>query len=280
MELVSIVVYPVKSCRGIAVTRAHVVKRGLALDRRWMITDEHGQFVTQRQEPRLSLVDVAVVGDALRLSSAHAGEVWIPITTEHGSAIEVEIWGRRVQAIAHEQASRWMSAYVARSLRVVHLPERFASPSTSRFAQPGDEVSFADGYPVLVCTEESLADLGGRIESRGEMRVPMVRFRPNVVVRGAPAWDEDTWATITIGGVPMRAPKACDRCVMTTIDPATAKLGAEPLRTLASFRRRDNGVWFGVNLVPNHEGDIAIGDEVRVTARVPPPAWGGARAPA
>jgi uncharacterized protein YcbX len=162
----------------------------------------------------------------------------------------------------------------------VHLPESLPSPSASRFARPGDEVSFADGYPLLVATEESLDDLGARIEARGGTRIPMVRFRPNVVVRGGPAWDEDGWATLTIGRVPLRAPKPCDRCVVTTIDPSTARAGAEPLRTLASFRKRGESVWFGVNLAPDGQGEIAIGDPVRVIERAPAPAFDGAKAPA
>jgi uncharacterized protein YcbX len=271
VELVSIVVYPVKSCRGIALSAARIEKRGIAMDRRWMIVDAAGRFVTQREEPRLALIDVAVEGGALRLSSANAGEVELPITTEDGPQLEVEIWSRRVRAVVHEPGGRWLSAYVGRPLQLVHLPASAASPSSSRLTQPGDEVSFADGYPLHVATEESLADLGARMEARGSARVPMVRFRPNVVVRGATAWDEDGWARIAIGEVALRAPKGCDRCVMTTIDPATARLGAEPLRTLASFRKRDNAVWFGVNLTPDAEGAIAVGDSVRVIARVSAP---------
>lgn len=273
MELVAITIYPVKSCRGIAVERARVEKRGLAGDRRWMIVDTAGKFVTQREEPRLSLVDVALGDDAITLSAAGSGAVAIPLATEDGPRASVEIWSRRVDAVVHEGASAWMSAYLGRAVRLVHLPERWPSPSASRHARPGDEVSFADGYPLLVATEESLGDLGARIEAQGGVRVPMVRFRPNVVVRGAPAWDEDGWATIAIGEVGMRAPKACERCVMTTIDPATAALGLEPLRTLARFRRRDHGVWFGVNLVPDAVGEIALGAPVRVVERAVPPVF-------
>jgi uncharacterized protein YcbX len=269
----AIVVFPVKSCRGIAMTSARVEKRGLALDRRWMIADELGRFVTQREEPRLCLVDVAIDGDRLRLSADGCGEVVLPVTTEEGTRVEVDVWGRRMQSVAHDEASRWTSAFLSRPVRVVHLPDRFASPLASRRALPGDEVSFADGYPLLVATEESLDDLGARIEARGGERVPMARFRPNVVVQGAPAWDEDAWATFTLGAVTVRAPKPCERCVITTIDPATARAGPEPLRTLASFRKRERGVWFAINVVPVTLGDVAVGDDVRVLERVEPPAF-------
>ncbi len=273
MELVGITLYPVKSCRGIAIERARVEKRGLSRDRRWMVVDEAGRFITQREEPRLALVDVSLATETITLSAPEAGAVSIPVTTEDGARVPTTTWGRAATGVAHAAASGWMSAHLARPVRVVHLPDSSPSPSASRFARAGDEVSFADGYPLLVACEESLDDLGARIEARGGARVPMIRFRPNVVVRGAPAWDEDGWAAIAIGGVRMRAPKACDRCVMTTIDPATARAGAEPLRTLATFRRRDGGVWFGVNLVPDETGEIAVGDAVAVTERAPPPAF-------
>lgn len=278
IELASITIYPVKSCRGVALASSRVLRRGLALDRRWMVVDAVGRFLTQREEPRLALVDTEIQGDAIRLSARDHGEATIPITTEAGALTDVEIWGRRVRALAHEDAGRFVSALLGRQARVVHLPERYASPSASRHARPGDEVSFADGYPLLVASEGSLDDLGARIEARGDARVPMVRFRPNVVVRGAPAWDEDGWAAIAIGGVRLRAPKPCERCVMTTIDPASAKAGPEPLRTLASFRKREGGVWFGVNLQPDDEGDVAVGDPVRVLERKPAPVFEGAKA--
>ena len=270
MKLVAITVYPVKSCRGIALTRARVERRGLANDRRWMVVDDAGRFVTQREEARLALVDVGIEDEAITMSVDRSC-VAMPIAIEDGIRIEVDVWGRRVLAIAHDEASRWMSAHLARNVRVVHLPASSEAPSASPFARPGDEVSFADGYPLLAATEESLADLGARIEARGVARVPMERFRPNVVLRGAAAWDEDAWGTIAIGALTLRAPKACDRCVITTIDPSTARAGPEPLRTLATFRRRDHGVWFGVNLVPDSFGEITIGDAAEVTERIPPP---------
>jgi uncharacterized protein YcbX len=272
IELRAITIYPVKSCRGIAIDRARVLKRGLEHDRRWMITDGDGRFVTQREEPRLSLIDSAIDDKTITLG-ANGSSVVFPIAIDDGPRIDVEIWSRRVVAIEHVIASEWASDYLRRRVRMVHLPETTPSAVISRYARDGDEVGFADGFPLLAATEESLADLGARIEARGGKRVPMHRFRPNVVVRGAPAWDEDGWTSIAIGETTLRAPKACDRCVVTTIDPATARAGPEPLRTLATFRRRDNAVWFAINLVPDTLGTIAVGDEVRVIDRVTPPTF-------
>lgn len=273
MELSSIVVFPIKSCRGIAVSHARVEKRGLAGDRRWMLVDERGRFFSQREEPRLALVDVGIEGEAIVASQPDAGELRLPRTHEDGERVAVEVWSRPIHARVHDEGSRWFSAWLGRPLRLVHLPDGEPSPLASKRALPGEEVSFADGYPLLACTLASLDALGDRIEGRGGQRVPMSRFRPNLVVRGGAAWDEDAWGTLEVGSVGMRAPKPCERCVMTTIDPSTARLGAEPLRTLASFRRRENGVWFGVNLAPTSLGTIALGDPVHVVERIEPPAF-------
>ena len=273
MELASIVVHPIKSCRGIEVARARVEKRGLAGDRRWMLVDERGVFVSQREEPRLSLVDVAIEGDEILVAQRDAGELRLPRTIAEGPRAAVDVWKRPIHGRVHEEGSRWFSRWLGRPLRLVHLPDVEPSPLVSKRALPGEEVSSADGYPLLVCTIASLDALGDRIEARGGVRVPMQRFRPNVVVRGGAPWDEDAWSTLRVGAVGMRAPKPCERCVMTTIDPATARLGPEPLRTLATFRRRENGVWFGVNLVPTSLGEIAIGDPVRIDERIEPPSF-------
>lgn len=273
MDLASIVVYPIKSCRGIEVARARVEKRGLAGDRRWMLADERGTFVSQREEPRLSLVDVAMEGETLRVTQREAGTLELPRVHVAGERVAVEVWKRPIHARAHVEGSAWFSRWLGRPLRLVHLPDDEPSPLVSKRALPGEEVSFADGYPLLVGTIASLDALGDRIEARGGARVLMQRFRPNLVVRGGTPWDEDAWWTLHVGTVGLRAPKPCERCVMTTIDPATARLGPEPLRTLASFRRRDNGVWFGVNLVPTSLGEIAVGDPVRIDERQDPPAF-------
>jgi uncharacterized protein len=206
------------------------------------------------------------------VSAAGHGEVELPLVSDAGDPARVTVWGDEVEALAHREGSAWLAAFLGRDARLVYMPEgalRRVSPARSR---PGDVVSFADGYPLLLASEASLVDLGQRIASNGGSPVPMTRFRPNVVVSGAPPWDEDTWSTLTLGQLSFRAPKLCDRCVITTIDPATGEAHNEPLRTLATFRRWASasgsmGVWFGVNLVPDGEGTLAVGDPVVVTAR-------------
>jgi uncharacterized protein YcbX len=272
MNLSQIVRFPIKSCRGISVRRARVVRGGIENDRRWMIVDHTGRFVTQREEPRLALIDVSIEGERIEVASAGHDRITVPLAAEGGDTERVTVWSNDVDALVHDDGSAWFSSFLGRDVRLVYMPEASLRQVSPARARPGDVVSFADGYPLLLASEASLADLGARIEANGGARVPMSRFRPNVVVTDAPAWDEDAWRTFTIGAVAFRAPKPCDRCVITTIDPATAKAEKEPLRTLATFRRwaiasGTMGVWFGVNLIADGVGELAVGDPVVVTTR-------------
>ena len=268
IRLASIAIYPVKSCRGIALDRATVEARGIAGDRRWMIVDDAGVFVTQREEPRLALVRVALDRDRLALEAPAMGALSVDAdlaTLE--PAAEVRIWRTVVTARVHGDASAWFSEYLGRAVRFVSMPESTRRPVNPAYAGPGDVVSFADGYPLLVTSRSSLEDLNARLE----VPVGMERFRPNVVIEGAEAWDEDRWAGLRIGGLTFRAPKPCARCVITTIDPESGIAAREPLRTLATFRKQADGVMFGVNLIPDladgATAELAIGDPVVPIAR-------------
>lgn len=268
IRLASIAIYPVKSCRGISLERATVEARGIAGDRRWMIVDDAGVFVTQREEPRLALVRVALDRDRLTLEAPGMGalEVDADLASTEPS-VEVRIWRTVVRARVHGDASAWFTAYLGRAVRFVSMPEATRRPVNPAYAAPGDVVSFADGYPLLVASRSSLDDLNARLE----VPVGMERFRPNVVIEGAGAWDEDRWVGLRIGALTFRAPKPCARCVITTIDPESAIAAREPLRTLATFRKQADGVMFGVNLIPDlADGattELAIGDPVEPIER-------------
>jgi hypothetical protein len=266
MHLASIHLHPVKSCRGFAVARAIVEREGLRDDRRWMLVDPDGRFVTQREFPALTQVLTALDGDGIVLSRVGLPSLRLPRRLADGPRLEVEVWRHRGPAIAFEAGRAWFERAVGRALLpVCQAPDAPRAVNPAR-AQEGDVVSFADGYPLLLAGDGSLADLNDRIQARGGEPVEMERFRPNVVVADAPRWSEETWAAVRIGRVSFRAPKGCDRCSMTTLDPATGKAGKEPLATLASFRKRDGAVWFGVNLIPDlaqgETAEIAVGDQV------------------
>ncbi len=271
MRLSSIVVHPIKSCGPIARERAVVTRRGLAHDRRFLIVDAAGRFVTQREEPRLTQVKTAIEGDALVVETAGFGRVetaLVPERGELGAMHTVTVWRSTLDAPEVPVLSRFFATFLDREVRCVAMTDAIHREINPKHAEPGDEVSFADGYPLLVANESSRLDL----ERRANTSLVMARFRPNVVVVGAPAWDEDEWSHLEIGGVLFRAPKPCARCVITTLDPETGEAQKEPLKTLASFRRVDGEVMFGVNLVPVfEEGEteraIAVGDAVVAHAK-------------
>lgn len=257
MKLTSIVRYPIKSCRGISVTEARVGPRGIEHDRRLMIVDAAGRFISQREEARLALVGVSLEDETLCLEAPGMMPLEMPARIHEGERCTVTVWRSTVNALVHVPASQWMTRYLGRDARVVYMPDDVHREVNPAYARPGDIVSFADGYPLLLTTESSLRDLNARLEKP----VPMSRFRPNIVIDGDSPWVEDSFVRISIGDARFRAPKPCDRCVVITIDPSTAILHKEPLRTLSTFRRRDNKVLFGVNLIP----ELGDADSVRVT---------------
>jgi uncharacterized protein YcbX len=254
-------VYPVKSCRGIAVERATVAARGLSLeagphvvaDREWMIVDGDGVFVTQRKEPRLALIVPRIGSDALELAAAGRAPLRLPFAAAHGVTREVIVWNDRVRADdAGDEAARWLTSFLGAPVRLVRFDatrERRCNPAY--VGASGAHTAFADGYPLLVIGEASLADLNARLVAKGAAPLPMNRFRPNVVIAGLEPYDEDHLDTIEANGVVLKLVKPCTRCVTTTTNQETAVRGVEPLPTLAEYRldRMLDGVAFGMNAI-------------------------------
>ncbi len=251
-------VYPVKACRGIRVVSARIVARGFAHDRRYMIVDPSGRFLSQRELPELALVTTAIEHDSIVLRRAGHPDCALPLEHAFGAELEVSVWGHSGPALRHEAGSAWLSAVLSRPVALVFMPESHRRQVNPERARPGDLVSFADGYPLLVISEASLADLNSRLETP----LVMERFRPNIVVSGVPAFAEDGFRQVRFGAIGFRGVKRCDRCVVTTVDPETGVRGREPLRTLATYRREDGKVWFGMNLIHDSEGTLSVGDLV------------------
>jgi uncharacterized protein YcbX len=271
-QLLSIHVHPVKAFRGVSPRQAVVEPWGLAGDRRWMLVDDGGRVVTQRQQPRLATAAAELLpGGGVRLSAPGAEPLTVPVPRPSG-AVPVEIFRDKVEAVPAEDASvhAWCSAFLGADVRLVHMADPAACrPVDPRFALPGETVSFADGYPLLVTTTASLDALNSLIaqgEHADEGPLPMNRFRPNVVVTGTEAWAEDGWSRVSIGEVDFRVARKCGRCVVTTTDQGSAERGKEPLHTLGLHRRVDGMLAFGQNLVPLSPGTIRVGDPVRVVA--------------
>ncbi|HLK35868.1 MAG TPA: MOSC N-terminal beta barrel domain-containing protein [Polyangiaceae bacterium] len=258
--VVGVYVYPVKGCRGIALRQGFVGARGLTHDRRWMIVDEEGKFVTQRTEPSLATVDVAIEGDELVLQGPNDAPLrWRANALGSAPRRRVKIWRDEVEATdCGADAAAWATRLLGKPASLVFMPDDVLRPVNPQYARPDDVVGFADAFPLLVASTSSLAALNARMTEA----LPMDRFRPNVVVDGFAPWAEDVWARILAGSLPIRIAKPCARCVVTTTDQRTGERGVEPLRALAAFRRRGNDILFAQNAVPDAVGTVAIGERV------------------
>ncbi|MFF4908299.1 MOSC domain-containing protein [Streptomyces sp. NPDC001260] len=269
-RLRSIHVHPVKAFRGLAPREAVVEPWGLAGDRRWALIDDGGKVVTQRQQPRLALAVAELLpGGGLRLSAPGMDPLTVPVPRPQGT-VTVEIFGDKVEGVLAEQpaAHAWCSEYLGAASRLVHMDDpAVRRPVEPEFALPGETVTFADGYPLLLTTDASLDALNSLIAQgphQAEGPLPMNRFRPNLVVSGTAAWAEDEWSRVAVGEVTFRVAKMCGRCLVTTTDQFTAARGKEPLHTLGRHRRIDGKLVFGQNLVPLERGTIRIGDPVTI----------------
>jgi uncharacterized protein len=264
MQITGLYVYPVKGAGGISIDSAQLDAFGIEYDRRWMVVDDAGEFVTQRSCPDLALLATTLEAGALVLRSARAGELRLPLEPHGGAQRRVRIWNDVVAADdVGEAAASFISEHLHREARLLFMPDTTLRQADLDFAHQGDRVSFADGFPMLLISQAALDTLNDRLPEP----VSMLRFRPNVVVSGAAAHDEDTWRSIQLGAVMCDVVKPCARCSVPTIDPVTARAGKEPLRTLAGYRTWQGKVWFGQNLIHRGRGTLQLGDVVRVLER-------------
>jgi len=280
-RLASIHIYPLKAGRAVDLGESVVEPWGLAGDRRWLVIDGNGRFVSQREEPALALLTAAypaagtdqagpgpcAPADVITLSAAGHPPLAVraPSADDQAEMVFVAVWKSRFcAAAAGKQADGWLSHFLGRAVRLVYLDDPTRREVDQEYGAPGDRVSFADGYPLLLTSTGSLQVLGRWLIEGGHEPVPMNRFRPNVVIDGAPAWAEDSWRRIRIGSVTFRVVKPCGRCQVTTIDQATAERGRQPLALLGQRRRFGQQLVFGQNMIPDTPGSIRVGDPVRV----------------
>ena len=260
-RVVSLHTYPIKGCAGTARTVAQVERRGLALDRAWMVVDSEGQFMTQREIPRLSLVTPTVDGDQLNVTIASVGATNVPLKRVERSLRTVTVWRDSCLAVDEgDVVADLLSEHLGRAVRLVRMAERHVRDVPGSDAETG----FADAFPLLVISEASLADLNARIVDRGGQAVPMERFRPNIVVNSCEAYAEDSWGEVQVGDVSFAMAGPCERCTVTTIDQSTGfpVHGGEPLATLAAYRRGPGGVIFGQNAVHRGLGVVSATEPV------------------
>ncbi len=266
--IASIHAYPLKSGAPLTLDAAEVEARGIAGDRRWMLVDANGKFVTGRQFARLPLVralprdDGALVVDAPRMPTIAI----VPPATD-AARIATAVWQADVTPLlADADAHAWFSRFLGAPVRLVHMDaccdRRVVQMYEGRYGREGDRVSFADAFPLLLVSQAALDQLNEKLAQP----VPMLRFRPNLVIAGTAPHAEDGWRRIRIGAIEFDVVKACTRCVFTTVDFERGERdpSGEPLRTLTTYRRTPDGVTFGQNLIPRGTGILRTGDPVEI----------------
>ncbi|WP_250658491.1 MOSC domain-containing protein [Alkalimarinus coralli] len=263
MKLTAINKFPVKSLKGVSLSSAVVDDFGIKNDRRWMLVDEDGTFISQRKHPVMGTIGVQDADGLLAFKSSCNQELSVS-PNDFTETCSVKVWGDEVSVLAaHSEVGDWFSGILNKKVRLVYMPDRSFRQVDREYADYNQRVSFADGFPFLLISEASLNDLNTRLDNP----VGMSRFRPNLVVSGCDAYEEDRWKKIRVGGIEFDVVKPCSRCIMTTIDENTLKHGKEPLKTLAGYRRNEYGVCFGQNLVHRGEGHLTVGDSIEVLER-------------
>jgi uncharacterized protein YcbX len=267
--LSDIYIYPIKSLGGIRLESAVVEERGLQYDRRWMLIDDAGVFLTQRSLPEMALLRVTLLKEGLEVTHRNKDlyPLFVPYENRSLNSTLVTVWEDICFAyIVSREANRWFSEALGTSCRLVYMPDNSIRLIDPNYAMHGEKTSFSDGYPFLLAGQASLDELNRRLEQP----VSMDRFRPNLVVSGAEPFAEDSWKTIRMGSVLFYAPKPAARCIVVTTDQETTERTAEPLRTLNTFRKKENKVLFGQNLIGLSTGTVRVGDPVKVLENKPP----------
>lgn len=267
MRVSELYVYPVKSLAGMKVPRFALDRFGPVADRRWMVVDAEGKFLTQRQKKRMSRVHAglreAALGPVLTLTAPKGQTIESPVNLKRneGDRFKVTVWDDACDAIEESRGlSHWLSGVLDVQCRLVFMPETTRRPVDPTFAQKGQTVGFADGFPLLLTTKPSLDEFCTRLGRT----IDMVRFRPNLVIDGCRPFAEDEWSELRVGKIPIDVVKPCARCVIPAINPQTSEIEREITETLRLFRRSGDDLVFGQNANHRETGEIGVGDEVIV----------------
>ncbi|MCL6257729.1 MOSC domain-containing protein [Aquiflexum sp. TKW24L] len=261
MYLQDIYIYPIKSLGGIRLQESILEERGLQYDRRWMLVDKEGMFLTQRTFPEMALLQVEVGESGLLVFHKNDRNIFIhiPFQAQSDNFLWVRIWDDAVIGqIVDQKVSIWFSEILGRACDLVVMPESTARKLPSKYAVNNESVSFADAMPYLLIGQASLDGLNSKLEHP----VTMNRFRPNLVFAGGSPFEDDGWDKVQVGDAVFKITKPCARCLMTTVNQETAEKGKEPLKTLATFRTFDHKVMFGQNMLLLQGEKISAGDEV------------------
>lgn len=264
MILTHLYIYPIKSLGGYRVSEARLTDRGLEYDRRWLLIDQQGHFMTQRKHHEMALLQVNISEGILSVS--HKTQTMKPLSfsvdTYTDTLVQTQVWDDTVLGFeVSAQANAWFTEALDKPCRLLYMAAGHQRKVEEKYALNEDITSYSDGYPILIIGQESLQDLNSRLNEA----VPINRFRPNMVFEGGQAYEEDQWHEFWIGENQFFGVKPCGRCVMTTIDQQTGISGKEPLRTLSTYRKSGNKILFGQNvLIGTPEGILRVGEEIRL----------------
>jgi len=268
LKLSGITIYPIKSCAGVSLQSSKVVDTGFAHDREWLLIDENSNFLTQRSNAKMTLIkpvvraDQAGVSLGVELQALGKVSLYVPNVNE-GEVIKTKVWESECEVVSQgEEASSWLSEFLGQKVFLTRMNPNFKRHIKDKYKQRGDEVTgFADALPFLLISEKSLEDLNEKLTEK----IPMNRFRPNLVVSGGTAFQEDNWKKIKINNTTIRVVKPCARCEITTTNQETGERKSEPLETLGKYRSKPKGIMFGQNCVSVEVGDVlSVGDEVKI----------------
>lgn len=268
--------YPIKGCRGFSVAAASLAQTGLEVDgigdREWVVVDESGEFLSQRELPKMALIETRMTGESLRVKAPGMLQLDVPLASE-GEVLTVKVWNDEVAAVTQgEIADAWLTRFLGLRCRLMRFDPQATRLSNAKYTGAVTApYKFADAFAVLVCSTASLSELNARLAARGAAAVTIERFRPNIVLDGIESFDEDYIDWITINGARLQVVKPCVRCTVPNVDLATAEVGFEPGATLATFRNDTaaGGLTFGVNAIVA-EGvpiQLSTGDTVEVNLR-------------
>ena len=259
-------IYPIKSLGGISVDKAETTDRGFRYDRRWMLINEHNEFMTQRDFPQMCLLQPSIIENGIRIRHKKSFvEFFLPFDGEESDEIIVQIWNDYCRArLVSKAADAWFSEMLSVPCRIVFMPEETQRAVNNNYAINQEVTSFSDAFPFLIIGQSSLDDLNKKLD----VPLPVNRFRPNIVFTGGEAYEEDHMQHFTINDIDFYGVKPCARCPITTIDQENATKAKEPLRTLGNYRTHHNKVFFGQNLLHKGEGTIHVGDAIIIKEKI------------
>jgi uncharacterized protein len=264
-----LLLYPIKGCRGVSVQTAELVSTGLRVggvgDREWIVVDHELEFLSQRELPRMALIETRLSGEGLLLSAPAMQPLEVPLASD-GEQFRIRVWDDEIDAVTQGAlADRWLSDFLGRGVRLMRFGPLAKRISKRKYTGATEApFKFADAFAFLITSEASLADLNRRLRAKGEAVVDMDRFRPNIVLDGVEAFDEDYAAELRVGSAVLEVVKPCVRCTVPSVDPVRGEQGFEPGDTLSVYRKNKQagGVTFGVNAIVRS----GAGSDLRVGA--------------